>query len=211
MSEKRIVFSKGASLIYISHLDLNHAFIRALNRAGLKLVYSQGFNPHPKIVFALPLSVGAYGEEEMADITLLEDISSEELYYRLCKVMPKGIEIKQVKDPDIKFKKVKSALYTVKILSGEDKCEGIKTLLSNPLVVTKRTKSGQKDVDIRGMIEAFDVLYKDGETVLSMTLASSSETYLNPEYVIDAIFQRVFGNTCEYSLTRNKIIFDKEA
>ena len=211
MTEKRIVFSKSGALIYISHLDLNHAFIRAIARAGLKLVHSQGFNPHPKIVFALPLSVGAYGECEMADITLENDISSQELFAKLVSVMPKGIEILEVREPDIKFKKVKSALYTAEIFSNLDVSEKIRALLSNPLVVTKKSKSGQRDVDISPMIEEFDISYGGEKTVLKMTLSSSSELYLNPEYVIGAIFERVFLQNLQYTLTRNKIIFDKEA
>ena len=51
-------FKKTGDLIYISHLDLARLFLRVLRMSGLKPVYSQGFNPHPKMSFALPLPLG---------------------------------------------------------------------------------------------------------------------------------------------------------
>ena len=51
-------FSKTGTSCYISHLDLVRVFHRAFKRAGIKLEYSKGFNPHPKMVFAQLLSLG---------------------------------------------------------------------------------------------------------------------------------------------------------
>ena len=51
-------FSKTGTSCYISHLDLVRVFHRAFKRAGIKLEYSKGFNPHPKMGFAQPLSLG---------------------------------------------------------------------------------------------------------------------------------------------------------
>ena len=79
MQDYRITFSKTGSLSFISHLDFNHSFIRILKRAGLPLRYSEGFNPRPKIVFGLPLSVGMEGLNELVDISLTEDLSNEEV------------------------------------------------------------------------------------------------------------------------------------
>jgi uncharacterized protein (DUF2344 family) len=39
-------------------------------RSGLDLVYSEGFNPHPKIVFAQPLSIYQESEYEIFDFKL---------------------------------------------------------------------------------------------------------------------------------------------
>ncbi|MBQ0092066.1 MAG: TIGR03936 family radical SAM-associated protein, partial [Clostridiales bacterium] len=50
-------FEKTGNLRYISHLDLQRAFTRLLLRSGLPVVFSEGFNPHPKLTFAQPLSI----------------------------------------------------------------------------------------------------------------------------------------------------------
>ena len=53
---------------FISHLDLLRCFERAILRSGLPVEYSQGFNPHQKMTFALPLPVGVTSECEAVDI-----------------------------------------------------------------------------------------------------------------------------------------------
>jgi uncharacterized protein (DUF2344 family) len=67
-----IKFMKIGRMAYISHLDLQRTILRGLRAAGLTPVYSQGFNPHPKLSLALPLSLGfesvsEYAEAEIED------------------------------------------------------------------------------------------------------------------------------------------------
>ena len=45
-------FAKKERLRFVSHLDLQRFMQRALNRTGLKIAYSNGFNPHPILSFA---------------------------------------------------------------------------------------------------------------------------------------------------------------
>ena len=58
MDKMRLRFEKTGRAIYISHLDMMRTMQRVFARAGLELKYSEGFNPHPQISIALPLSVG---------------------------------------------------------------------------------------------------------------------------------------------------------
>ena len=68
MQRLRIRFRRGPELKYISHLDIMRLWHRALQRAGISLAYSQGFNPHPKISLAAPLALGITSEAELMDI-----------------------------------------------------------------------------------------------------------------------------------------------
>ena len=56
MDKYRLLFSKTGRAVYISHLDLMRTLTRAFLRAECRLKYSEGFNPHPQISIALPLS-----------------------------------------------------------------------------------------------------------------------------------------------------------
>ena len=60
----RIRFSKHGNVRYIGHLDIQRYFQRLNRRAGLKVVYSEGFSPHQKMSFAMPLSVGYESDAE---------------------------------------------------------------------------------------------------------------------------------------------------
>ena len=74
MADIRVCFSKMGRLQYISHLDLQRALNRMLLRSGLPIGYSEGFNPHPKLNIALPLSIYQEGERELFDFRITEDI-----------------------------------------------------------------------------------------------------------------------------------------
>ena len=74
MDKLRLRFEKTGRAVYISHLDLMHTMQRVFSRAGFELKYSEGFNPHPQISIALPLSVGTASECEIMDFRLREDV-----------------------------------------------------------------------------------------------------------------------------------------
>ena len=44
--------------------------IRALRRAGIRVKYTEGFNPKPKITFGPPIPLGVESAAEYADVTL---------------------------------------------------------------------------------------------------------------------------------------------
>lgn len=87
----RITFSKLDLLRFIGHLDLAKTWERVLRRAELPLVYSQGFNPQPKIQLASALSLGISSECELLDIWLREPVPTDDLADRLNAVSPDGL------------------------------------------------------------------------------------------------------------------------
>jgi radical SAM-linked protein len=90
---------------YVSHLDLMRAMTRTVRRAKLPLWYTEGFNPHPYMTFALPLSLGMESLCECMDVRIEGDITNEVIFDLLKGAMPPGIELTQVTDPvyDPKF------------------------------------------------------------------------------------------------------------
>ena len=209
MSTHRIKFAKRGSLIFVSHLDFAHSFTRALKRAELPLKYSEGFNPHPKQVFALPLSVGMVGENELCDITLTEDFSHEEVKARLEKSFTHEIEIKKVFDPELKMGKVKSAKYVLVFENLSVSKEELEKALSDLAPVMKTTKSGkERELDIKSMVYASSV-EEDGEKiVLTLTLAASGDSYLNPDLVLVSLRNSGLDIPDEYDITRTEIYFE---
>ena len=93
MDKYRMRFSKTGRAVYISHLDLMRTITRAFLRAECRLKYSEGFNPHPNISIALPLSVGCESVCEIMDFKMLEDMPCDEIKSRLSTQMPEGIEV----------------------------------------------------------------------------------------------------------------------
>ena len=95
----RIKFTKTGALQYISHLDLHRTFSRLLVRCGVSIWYSEGFTPHPRLVFATPLSVGAESLCEYVDVFVNgtpETLDLDVLRWQLSKCDVAGLEIKEV-------------------------------------------------------------------------------------------------------------------
>ena len=58
-------FRIGGSLRFLSHAQMLRVFQRACVRAGLKIQYSQGFNPRPRLSLPLPRPVGVASDDEL--------------------------------------------------------------------------------------------------------------------------------------------------
>jgi len=88
-----ICFSKTGPMKYIGHLDLLKLFQRAVRRCGLPVNFSEGFNPHLRVTFALPLPLGMEGMREYAVFEMGEAVPADAIGERLGAVLPAGIEI----------------------------------------------------------------------------------------------------------------------
>ena len=193
MDKLRLRFKKTGRAVYISHLDLMQTMQRAFFRAGYALRYSEGYNPHPLISIALPLSVGTASECELMDFRLKEDTDLAALPARLTAVLPEGIEILEAyeftrKTVELKWLRVRGVLEyderdaaaMVKALTDFYACEQI--------VISKKTKRGQGETDIRPAIREIGFSVQGADVVLD-ALISAQEPTLNPELLCEALRQ----------------------
>ena len=79
----RIRFRKSGDLRLVGHQDLVRCFERMLRRAELPFHCTQGFNPKPRLMFALSLPLGIIGCEEVAELELDAELPDEEIHARL--------------------------------------------------------------------------------------------------------------------------------
>src|SRR5947209_16033599 len=92
----RLRFRKGGPLRLLSHHDLLRTFTRMLRRADLPFRRTQGFNPQPRLVFALSLPLGVVGCDEVVELELDEELPPEEVHARLSRQAPAGLAILSV-------------------------------------------------------------------------------------------------------------------
>ena len=162
----RIKFRKIGRLKYISHLDLQRTFSTGLIRAGIPVWYSKGFNPHPKLVFALTVSVGAESDCELLDIRLEEPIAKEDALARLRGAFTSEMEIVDVYTPERKFSEIAYSSYEI-FFEKDVLCEDIEKLFDGEMVITRKTKSGEKCEDIRYMVHSAQ---SDGKRVTAVQI-----------------------------------------
>lgn len=193
----RLKFKKVGSLQYISHLDLQRTFYRVIERACLPVWYTKGFNPHAKMVFSTPLSVGAQSVCEYLDIRIDRDMSCEEIKDRLNAELTDELYIMDAYVPQNDFSQISWATYDIEIFTknaSSDLAKEAETLFKTaPLTMTKRSKSGEKEVDIIPMINSLNAEFAEeqGTVKITCTLSASSTEYLNPEMLITAMKQRL--------------------
>ena len=88
--------------------------MRALHKSKLNIWHTEGFNPHPFVTFALPLSLGFKGVKETMDIKLLDDdYNKEEIISALNNCLPSGIKVYDVTEPVMKAGKIAQALFEI--------------------------------------------------------------------------------------------------
>ena len=189
----RLKFCKVGKLQYISHLDLQTAFNRIISRACLPVWYTKGFNPHIKLVFSTPLSVGTESVCEYLDIRIDRDMPCEEIVSRLNAEMTDEFYITEAYYPTDDFSLIEWASYEIKIYT-DAACRSLATraqelLTTSPLIMTKRTKSGEKEIDIVPMINSATVDFDaaDKSILINTTVRASSKEYLNPELIVSAL------------------------
>ena len=182
MEQVRVFFRKVGNLKYISHLDLQRAVSRALLRSGLDIAFSEGFNPHAKIAFALPLPVFLESDYEIFDFRLNRETPYDEVLQRLTGAMPRGIEIMSVAAPVAKISSCRTARYRFTFITDKSAAE-IEDAMSGSVTVLKKSKTKEEMRDISSLITDKVFGSGDGEVMLEATLAAGSADYLNPNYI----------------------------
>ncbi|HBT47867.1 MAG TPA: radical SAM protein [Peptococcaceae bacterium] len=191
----RIKFAKLGEGRFLSHLEVMRAFQRAVRRAGLPLALSQGFNPHPRLSFGPALAVGLESEAEYLDLELAEAVEVREVGRALSSQLPPGLEVLTLRalspgEPTL-GEAVRCAAYRVEVegLPPAELRQGVDALLaSEKAVVTRRTKDGAKEVDIRPGLYRLEV---EGDAILHMLLACGPQGTVRPEEVVKALDPRL--------------------
>ena len=194
MSKYRIKFTKHGTATYISHLDLMRTMHRVFIRADLKVKHSEGFNPHPKMVFAMPLSVGTESECELLDFELDIDVEPEKIPGMLNATMPEGITVTDCYIPETKFKEISWLTVTGRFeyddASAFEKSEALTDFyVADSIVIRKKTKRGEADVDIKPLIREICFSASDKNTVTVFATVAAGEKVLNPELIAGALEQ----------------------
>lgn len=193
MDKLRLRFKKTGRAVYISHLDLMQTMQRSFSRAGYELKYSEGFNPHPQISIALPLSVGTASLCEIMDFKLKEEADISEIPARLTAALPEGIEVTDCYEPqrkaaELKYLKV-VGIFEYDERDAERMAEALRDFYSaGEIVISKKTKRGIGETDIKPAIREIGFEAKD-KAVEMEAVISAQEPTLNPELLAEALRQ----------------------
>jgi len=215
-------FAKEGYIKYTSHLDMLRLFKRAFKKCGIRLEHSQGFNPHPKMGFAQPLSLGYTSRCELLEFETIDEFDANDIRERMAEVMPMGVDIIAVAPLNIKVKSLASvvdeALYRVVFPVAADSADFdaiLKDYLAQPeILAEKRQKKTKKmvTVDIRSKIRK--ITLGDGEKLtLLLNLDCGSISNQSPEQVITTFttFANLGIDRYDIEVERLDLMYEKKA
>jgi len=200
----RIKFRKWGSMKFIGHLDMMRYFQKVMRRADVDIRYSEGFSPHQIMSFAAPLGVGITSDGEYFDIEVHSTKSSDEMIKAMNETMVEGVEITgYVALPD-------NAKPAMSIVSAADYVLSYKEGYESPLsldewktkveelftsqasfTILKKTKKSEREVDLKPLTYAFDVIEQDGKPAFYVYVSTGSVDNIKPELILMSLYEKM--------------------
>jgi radical SAM-linked protein len=182
----RIRFRKAGDLRLVSHHDLMRACERMLRRADLPFHSTSGFNPKPRLVFALSLGLGIVGCREVLELELDAPLPPEEIQERLLRQAPPGLEILEVRRIDPRASaQVQRVTYRIAIPA--ERITGLRqriaSLLAAPEIPVERVRPKPRRLDVRPYVEDLRVLPDSLEMQLRVTPTGTAR----PDELLDVL------------------------
>jgi radical SAM family uncharacterized protein/radical SAM-linked protein len=184
----RLTFNKLENARYLSHLELSRVLIRAFKRAGLKLEYSKGFHPMPKVSFVCALPVGIESMQETLDIDISESRSISSIKQCVNMQLPPGITVTSVEEILLNKKKgrLRESHFLISLNGFEMQQKDVDRFLnSDYFPVVKAGKKGEHEIDARPLVKSMKLVLPN---TVRLEVNHTSGPQLRPDQIIGGVF-----------------------
>lgn len=192
MDKLRLLYEQTGRSIWCSHLDTMRTWQRAMNRAGVPIKYSEGFNPHAQISILMPLSVGTESLCQLVDIRVREDVDMATLPEKINAVLPEGLRVLSCYEEGGKPAEVKwlsiEGFWEYDTADPQETAEALAGFFAQPVEVLRKTKRGEGMFPITEHMKDFTFTPEDGGVRVRGTI-SCSEPVVNPDLIAAAVRQ----------------------
>lgn len=211
----RLTYCRSGVPAWLGHLDMMRTMERLFKRAGLPLAWSEGFNPRPQIVFALPAGVGIELKADLCEVTLKSQSAPdpEQLLLRLNEAAPQGIVF--VKG-EIRTEKERSLMAQVHQAEYCFRAPAIGRAIAElfagdgPLPVLKYGKRGEREIDIRPLLLKL-ISWSNDEALLLAKAGSAAN--LRPDLFLRALCRETGYSELEAGragIVRERLVLNSE-
>jgi radical SAM family uncharacterized protein/radical SAM-linked protein len=202
----RLTYAKLDDARWLSHLELVNAVYRSLRRSGLPLSFSAGHHPLPRVSFHGALPVGVESLCETMDVGLAAVVGVNDLIARLNEVLPPGLRVfraeglPQTRKPP----RVEQMVYRVESPKPVFAvATAAKFMDSHEFSVVRRRPKGDRTVDLRRLVAAFEVL---DAGKLQLHLYNSEKNNLKVTEVLSNIFTLTEPQTQDLRIVKVQVI-----
>lgn len=209
-----VAFEKAASLRHIGHLDLMRTMQRALRRSGLPIQYSQGFNPHIRLSFAAPLSVGVVGLREIMDVPMAREMEPKAFLKSLNAALPPALRARSARCVDDSYPTLmaKVAGSRVRIdMDADSDARAVAQALDRFMAMSdyqaiRKTKSGENPANIRAFVLMASHEEKEGRVSLHVIIENNPSGSLKPALLMRCLCELAGVEETPFLATREMIL-----
>lgn len=206
----RLQLKKTGNLKFISHLDWQRILYRAVRKAEIKVSFTKGFNPSPKMALAMALPLFVESSEEYLDIELTEEMQTVVLQEKLNRNLPEESAIIKIvkisKDEKAVDTRINWAKYSARAIDFDslkkiDLQYIVSDILSreNILIEKEKHKGLKKIIDIRPYIR--DIKVSDEKSYkLEFVLMTGQKGTLRPD-----VFLKFLTPDLKWDIVREKL------
>ena len=207
MTEMRVFFEKTDQTRFISHLDLNRTFTRALFASQLPVWFTEGFNRHPHLVFGQPLPLGMAGKRETLDMRMIEEVSGAVVVEKLNMQLPHGIRVVDAASPQHSHKDICFACYRLDMdASYLDAFTAF--WAADRIPAEKKTKRAVISFDLKKEVKELQWDVKNDRLVIQAIMPCSFECSIGPAVLMKAFEQSIAESIFCYSTRERFLLHD---
>ena len=183
-------YEKRDRAAYLSQLELQSLFERALRRANVPLAFSRGFHPQPLLSFSRALPVGVESEAERLTVTLRESRDPTALVRDIGEVVPGlGIVDAVVVPEGIKITESLRETFRLDFLMPDEETRPFRAVWGDfaaleSLPWLRETKKGMRSLNARAFFTSMTMNGR-GDCILGCTWKNG---YISPLALVRAVF-----------------------
>ncbi|NMB03141.1 MAG: DUF2344 domain-containing protein [Tissierellia bacterium] len=174
----RLRYEKLGLMQFLSHLEVMKTWEQLFRRENIPMLYSEGFNPKPKMNFALPLAVGIQAVNDYLEIEVEDGFDTDRF---LVMEMPPGLRVTGAKP--VEGKPLMAVVASADFKITGDLMPFAEGLEREQLLFQKHTKKGERTRDAKPMI----IEYQLTSDELWVHLKAGSVSNLKPTDLLIAM------------------------
>ncbi len=177
----------GLSRAY-GHLEMLQLVFRALRRAGLPVVFSQGFNPTPQVGFSQALPVGVESLAEYFDMDLARPLEAPAATVdQLNRCLPPSIRVTRIEPAPAGVAQCSLHAYEIRspALAYPEMPARLAAFLGRTQVIIDRfRKNRHRELDIRPLVGRLEL---DGERLTMELFAHQGQPGVSPREILEKV------------------------
>ncbi|WP_045216754.1 TIGR03960 family B12-binding radical SAM protein [Desulfonatronovibrio magnus] len=186
----RVWYRKTGLSIYLSQLELQSIFERAMRRCSWPLTFSKGFRPAPVISFGQALPVGVASLQEWFNIFTRESLNIAQSISNMNDNLPSGLQVERIDSLSLSRKQAQAHAeeFAVDFSVDQDEFQVLEERWQSFVEMSEYIvdKQGKKKItrwDLRSVVQKY--LWEQGPR---LTITFSWENgYLSPLFVVQSI------------------------